>query len=187
MALPRRRHLRKLLHQVVCNTENIYIPLQSNAKTAWDDRFNNTESSYVGYNTFDDSYFNHEHVFLNDEVEFLDIFDDLEEEIKEVTNKTAEYYVSMLKTCNLVEGVKNNPNYVEMENLYMFLFDSMDVTILARILSSVKDPALWETKLIVADSLTYLGSVAEKFVFTNSILNVLGSSSIEDIPKNNNE
>ena len=31
-----------------------------------------------GYNTFDESYFEHEQVFLNDEVEFLDIFDDLE-------------------------------------------------------------------------------------------------------------
>ena len=65
-----------------------------------------------GNNTFDEAYFEHEQVFLNDEVELLDIFDDLEKEIQEVTYKTAEYYVSMLKTCNLIEGVENNPNKV---------------------------------------------------------------------------
>ena len=74
-----------------------------------------------GYNTFEESYFEHEQVFLNDEVEFLDIFDDLEQEIKDVTLKTAEYYISMLKTCNLVEAVENNPNAVEMENLCIFV------------------------------------------------------------------
>ena len=87
-----------------------------------------------GYNTFEESYFEHEQVFLNDEIEFLDIFDDLEEEIRTVTLKTAEYYVSMLKTCNLVEAVENNPNAVAMENMYTYLFNSFDVTILAKII-----------------------------------------------------
>ena len=132
-----------------------------------------------GYNTFDEAYFEHEQVFLNDEVEFLDIFDDLEQEIKEVTYKTAEYYVSMLKTCNLVEAVENNPNAVKLENLYVYLFDSMDVTILAKILSSVKDPSIWETKKIVLNSLGYLGMVAEKFVFTNTVMSLIGDAIME--------
>jgi hypothetical protein len=128
-----------------------------------------------GYNTFEEAYFEHEQVFLNDEVEFLDIFDDLEEEIKHVTYQTAEYYVSMLKTCNLVEGVENNPNAVEMENLYIYLFNAMDVTILAKVLSSVKDSSIWETKKIVLNSLGYLGQIAEKFVFTNTVMDLFGS------------
>lgn len=128
-----------------------------------------------GYNTFEEAYFEHEQVFLNDEVEFLDIFDDLEEEIKNVTYQTAEYYVSMLKTCNLVEGVENNPNAVEMENLYVYLFNAMDVTILAKVLSSVKDSSIWETKKIVLNSLGYLGQIAEKFVFTNTVMDLFGS------------
>ena len=132
-----------------------------------------------GYNTFEESYFEHEQVFLNDEVEYLDIFDDLEQEIKDVTYKTAEYYVSMLKTCNLVEAVENNPNAVEMENLYVYLFDAMDVTILAKILSSVKDPSIWETKKIVINSLGYLGQIAEKFVFANTIMEMIGKALME--------
>lgn len=128
-----------------------------------------------GYNTFEEAYFEHEQVFLNDEVEFLDIFDDLEEEIREVTYQTAEYYVSMLKTCNLVEGVENNPNAVEIENLYIYLFNTMDVTILAKVLSSVKDSSIWETKKIVLNSLGYLGQIAEKFVFTNTVMDLFGS------------
>lgn len=136
-----------------------------------------------GYNTFSDSYFEHEQVFLNDEVEFLDIFDDLEEEIKHVTYKLAEYYVSMLKTCNLTEAVENNPNTVKIEFLYEYLFSTMDITILARILSSVKDPTIWETKKIVLGSLNYLGSIAEKFMFTNSILNVINKELLESIVK----
>lgn len=132
-----------------------------------------------GYNTFEEAYFEHEQVFLNDEVEFLDIFDDLEQEIKEVTLKTAEYYMSMLKTCNLVEAVENNPNAVKMENLYVYLFDSMDVTILAKILSTpyvVKETSIWETKKIVLNSLGYLGMIAEKFVFTNTMMNLIGET-----------
>ncbi len=136
-----------------------------------------------GYNTFEEAYFEHEQVFLNDEVEFLDIFDDLEEEIKNVTYKTAEYYVSMLKTCNLVEAVENNPNAVAMENIYVYLFNSMDVTILAKILSSVKDPAIWETKKIVLNSLGYLGQIAEKFVFTNTIMDMIGTALMEKATK----
>ena len=136
-----------------------------------------------GYNTFDEAYFEHEQVFLNDEVEFLDIFDDLEQEIKEVTYKTAEYYVSMLKTCNLVEAVENNPNAVKLENLYVYLFDSMDVTILAKVLSSVKDPSIWETKKIVLNSLGYLGMVAEKFVFTNTMMSLIGDAIMEKTVK----
>lgn len=136
-----------------------------------------------GYNTFEEAYFEHEQVFLNDEVEFLDIFDDLEEEIKHVTYKTAEYYVSMLKTCNLVEAVENNPNAVKIENLYAYLFDSADVTILAKILSSVKDPSIWETKKIVLNSLGYLGMVAEKFVFTNTIMSLIGDAIMEKVVK----
>lgn len=132
-----------------------------------------------GYNTFEESYFEHEQVFLNDEIEFLDIFDDLEEEIKTVTLKTAEYYISMLKTCNLVEAVENNPNAVAMENMYTYLFNSFDVTILAKILSSVKDPSIWETKKIVLNSLGYLCNIAEKFVFTNTIMDLMGKEIIE--------
>ena len=132
-----------------------------------------------GYNTFDESYFEHEQVFLNDEVEFLDIFDDLEEEIKEVTHKMAEYYVSMLKTCNLVEAVENNPNAIKMENMYVYLFDAADITIMAKILSSVKDPSIWETKKIVINSLGYLGMIAEKFMFTNTMMNLIGKAIME--------
>lgn len=140
-----------------------------------------------GYNTFEESYFEHPQVFLNDEVEFLDIFDDLEEEIKEVTLKTAEYYISMLKTCNLVEAVENNPNAVKMENIYIYLFNSMDVTILARILSQVKDPSIWETKKIVLNSLGYLGKIAEKFVFANTIMSLIGQTIMEKAVKDSLE
>lgn len=140
-----------------------------------------------GYNTFEEAYFEHEQVFLNDEVEFLDIFDDLEEEIKEVTLKTAEYYISMLKTCNLVEAVENNPNAVKMENIYIYLFNSMDVTILARILSQVKDPSIWETKKIVLNSLGYLGKIAEKFVFANTIMSLIGQTIMEKAVKDSLE
>ena len=140
-----------------------------------------------GYNTFEESYFEHEQVFLNDEVEFLDIFDDLEEEIKEVTLKTAEYYISMLKTCNLVEAVENNPNAVKMENIYVYLFNSLDVTILARILSSVKDSSIWETKKIVINSLSYLGQIAEKFIFTNTMMDLIGKAIMEKVVKNSIE
>lgn len=137
-----------------------------------------------GYNTFEEAYFEHEQVFLNDEVEFLDIFDDLETEIREVTYKIAEYYISMLKTCNLVEGVENNPNAVEMENLYVYLFNSMDVTILAKVLSSIKDTSIWETKKIVLNSLGYLGKIAEKFVFTNTVMDLIGSAILERTTRN---
>lgn len=137
-----------------------------------------------GYNTFEEAYFEHEQVFLNDEVEFLDIFDDLEEEIKIVTRQVAEYYVSMLKTCNLVEAVENNPNAVEMENLYVYLFNSMDVTILAKVLSSVKDSSVWETKKIVLNSLGYLGQIAEKFIFTNTVMSLFGSAILERTTRN---
>lgn len=136
-----------------------------------------------GYNTFDESYFEHEQVFLNDEVEFLDIFDDLEEEIKEVTHKMAEYYVSMLKTCNLVEAVENNPNAVKMENMYVYLFDAVDITIMAKILSSIKDTSIWETKKIVINSLGYLGMIAEKFMFTNTMMNLIGKTIMEQAVK----
>ena len=137
-----------------------------------------------GYNTFEDAYFEHEQVFLNDEVEFLDIFVDLETEIGEVTKQLAEYYVSMLKTCNLIDGVENNPNTVRIESLYEYLFTSVDVVILARILSSVKDPTIWETKKIVYNSLGYLGAIAEKFVFTNSILNVFSEDFLRKVKDN---
>lgn len=134
-----------------------------------------------GYNTFEDAYFEHEQVFLNDEVEFLDIFDDLEAEIAVVAKQLAEYYVSMLKTCNLIDGVENNPNTVKIEPLYEYLFTSVDVVILARILSSIKDPSIWETKKIVYNSLGYLGAVAEKFVFTNSILNIFSEDFLQKV------
>ena len=137
-----------------------------------------------GYNTFEDAYFEHEQVFLNDEVEFLDIFDDLETEIGEVTKQLAEYYVSMLKTCNLIDGVENNPNTVRIESLYEYLFTSVDVVILARILSSVKDPTIKKTKKIVYNSLGYLGAIAEKFVFTNSILNVFSEDFLRKVKNN---
>lgn len=136
-----------------------------------------------GYNTFDEAYFNHEQVFLNDEVEFLDIFDDLENEIAAITLKMAEYYISMLKTCNMIDGVENNPNIVKIEPLYEYLFGAVDVTILARILSSScvnKNPSIWETKKIVMNSLGYLGMVAEKFVFTNTVLNLFGETFLKD-------
>lgn len=129
-----------------------------------------------GSNTFEEAYFNHEQVFLNDEVEYLDIFDDLEDELKPVNYKLAEYYVSMLKTCNLLDSIENNPNTIKIEPLYEYLFSALDVTILAKILSSVKDPSIWETKKIVFNSLGYLGMIAEKFVFTNTILELFGST-----------
>lgn len=132
-----------------------------------------------GYNTFDESYFEHEQVFLNDEVEFLDIFDDLEEEIKIVTLNMAEYYVSMLKTCNLTEAVENNPNAVKLDFLYEYLFGASDTIILAKILSSVHDSSIWETKKVVLNSLTYLGMIAEKFVFASSVLNILSKEILE--------
>lgn len=128
-----------------------------------------------GYNTFSDDYFEHEHVFLNDEVEFLDIFDDLEVELNTLLKQIAEYYVSMLKTCNLTEGVENNPNCIELKPLFEYIFGMVDVTILAKVLSSVKDPSIWETKKIIFNGLSYLSLISEKFVFTNTILDLLGT------------
>ena len=90
----------------------------------------------------------------------------------------------MLKTCNLIDGVENNPNTVRIESLYEYLFTSVDVVILARILSSVKDPTIWETKKIVYNSLGYLGAIAEKFVFTNSILNVFSEDFLRKVKDN---
>ena len=133
-----------------------------------------------GYNTFADAYFEHEQVFLNDEVEFLDIFDDLEEELKEVTYKLVEYYISMLKTCHLTESVENNPNTVKLEPLYENLFNAMDIIILSKLLSSVKDSKVWETKKIVLNSLGYLSLVAEKFTFVNKILSSFDFSNLLD-------
>lgn len=132
-----------------------------------------------GFNTFEESYFNHEQVFLNDEVEFLDIFDDLEQELKAVKHQVAEYYISMLKTCHLVEAVENNPNAVEMESMYVYLFNSFDVTILAKILTEVKDPEVWATKKIVLNSLGYLAQISEKFVFVNTIMDMIGKDVLE--------
>lgn len=130
-----------------------------------------------GYNTFADAYFEHEQVFLNDEVEFLDIFDDLEQEIADVSLKVAEYYVSMLKTCHLVDAAVNNPNAVQMENLYVHLFECFDALVLSRVLSSVKDNTIWETKKIVLGSLNYLSIIAEKFVFSGKMMELLLSQS----------
>jgi len=130
-------------------------------------------------NTFEESYFEHPQVFMNDEVELLDTLDNLETEILEVMKNVAEYYVSMLKTCHMVDAVENNPNAVKLDNMYQFLFSCLDVTMLAKILSSVKDSSVWETKKIVLNSLNYLGAIAEKFVFTNSVLNLLFSSDKE--------
>ena len=127
-------------------------------------------------NTFNEAYFNNEQVFVNDEVELLDILDDLEVEISEVTKTLAEYYISMLKTCHLVDAVENNPNTVKLESLYVFLFDCMDVTMLAKALSSVKDSSVWETKKIVLNSLNYLGSIANKFMFTDRVLDLILSN-----------
>lgn len=137
-----------------------------------------------GYNTFDEGYFSHEKVFINDEVEFLDIFDDLEEEIKEVTKNVVEYYISMIKTCNLVEVSEDNPNVIKLDNLYAYLFNSFDVTILAKLVSSIKDPSIWETEKIVINSLGYLGQIAEKFVFANNIMNLIGNELMQKCVKN---
>lgn len=136
-----------------------------------------------GYNTFDEGYFKHEKVFINDEVEFLDIFDDLDEEIKEVTKNVVEYYISMIKTCNLVEVSEDNPNAVKLDNLYSYLFNSFDVTILAKLVSSVKDLSVWETKKIVINSLGYLGQIAEKFVFANNIMSLIGNELMQKCVK----
>lgn len=155
--------MRKEALRLALKTENLHNPVF----------LSNVFCLIKGYNTFADEYFEHEQVFLNDEVEFLDIFDDLEEEIANVTHKLAEYYVSMLKTCNLVEAVENNPNAVKIEELYVYLFSVMDVLVLARVLSSVKDNSIWETKKIVLGSLNYLESIAEKFIFTNKMLNII--------------
>lgn len=165
-------HRKKALSQAL-HTENLKDPIF----------LLNVYCLLKGYNTFENAYFEHEQVFLNDEVEFLDIFDDLEQEIKEATYKLAEYYISMIKTCNLVEGVQNNPNAVEMEYLYKYMFSCMDVTVLARIVSSVKDPAIWETQKIVLNSLGYLGMIAEKFVFTNTIIDLLSLDLLKETAK----
>ena len=64
--------------------------------------------------------------------------------------------------------------------MYEYLFSAVDVTILARILSSIKDPTIWETKKIVINSLGYLGLIAEKFVFTNTLLDLFGSTFLKE-------
>lgn len=133
-----------------------------------------------GYNTFEEAYFEHEEVFLNDEVELLDIFDDLEDEIYQVTKQTAIYYLSMLKTCNLMEAVDANPKAVNLPYLYAYLFSLLDVTVLAKILSSVKDSSIWNEQIIVLNSLSYLSQIAEKFVFTNTVMEMLGKELLEN-------
>ena len=96
-----------------------------------------------------------------------------------IKNLSYEYRKEALSLALKTEAVENNPNAVEMENLYVYLFDAMDVTILAKILSSVKDPSIWETKKIVINSLGYLGQIAEKFVFANTIMEMIGKALME--------
>ena len=47
---------------------------------------------------------------------------------------------------------------------------------LAKVLSSVKDSSVWETKKIVLNSLNYLGSIANKFMFTDRVLDLILSN-----------
>ncbi len=75
-------------------------------------------------NSFDDSFFTHEDVIFNDIMEFIDIIDELKNDLKRYTEKLLGIYISCIKNCNL--STFNVNNICNIPLIYLHVLYMMD-------------------------------------------------------------
>jgi hypothetical protein len=120
-----------------------------------------------GYNTFDDSFFENPSIYFNTLEEFLDIKTDLATEINVFMKQLIVWYLSVLRSCSIVDE-----NAVTMPFVFQRIILAGDFVSLANIFSKVPDINNIEL-FVVKDAYVYLTTLVKKFAIGDMLMEAL--------------
>ena len=85
-------------------------------------------------NTFDDSFFEHEDVMFNDIMEFIDIADELHDDLDNFSKKLCGIYLSCIKNCHIIETSPATP----IGKKYLYVLYMLDFLTLSSIMKNLE-------------------------------------------------
>ena len=120
------------------------------------------------YNSFDQTYFENEYIFVSDLEQLLNIKQALVEEIKEFVKKFAIWFYSLFKSINKVEYTFLDEHY-ELPTIYKRIFQVSDLVTISGIIN--KAPEFSSSELKNVDNAMYFVSLfCKKLSLGNSLL-----------------
>lgn len=120
-------------------------------------------------NTFADSFFQCEEIFINNIVEMLDFQIDLSDKLKSLSKKLCTIYMSLFKSCGIVEVPSDTVVY-KIDNLYHGLLLLSDFVSMSGMLQS-QEEIQFNDLMLVDNSGFYLAKMSASFVISDRLLN----------------
>lgn len=121
-----------------------------------------------GYNTFEDSFFEHNDVIFKDLEEYLDIKIELNRNLGSFIKNLIFYYLSIIRSCGITEYT-NEMNPIDIPMIYQRILSISDIVSLSSIF--MKSPNIETNDLVlVNNAYQYMALLSSNFNFANKLM-----------------
>ena len=121
------------------------------------------------FNTFDQSFFDNEEIYINSIEDFIDIKTAVAEEIASFDKTIIEYFLSMCKSYSKIDYTELD-TYEEMPVFFQIFFSALDLTTVFGIFSMLPDKVDFNLKK-VKYSMLYINNMMQSYKFSDFLIN----------------
>ena len=120
------------------------------------------------YNTFDDSFFENEDVFIDSIEQFLDVKLDLEDQITAFNQNLVEVFLSICRSSNKMEYSLLD-DYEDLPLCYNIIFNSIDIMTICGIISTLDGKQTFNLKKY-KNSFQIIDSIFSQYAIANKMI-----------------
>lgn len=120
------------------------------------------------YNTFNNEYFNHKYIYVNNITDVLDLKIELKSEIQYVSTEIARYFMSLFRSINKFEYTFLD-NHIELSTFYSRIFSTFDLNSISLILLNINKIDNIEL-VYIKNSHFYLDKMLNSYTMSNTLL-----------------
>ncbi len=128
----------------------------------------NIMSILKSYNTFDNSYFSDDRIFISSISQMLDVKLALKDKIDIASGKIADYFISLFRSANKFEYTMLD-SYIDLPPFYNMLFMTYDLQSICTIMSNVKQDHQYK-HISIRNAYIYLGHLAKTYIATTDLV-----------------
>jgi len=115
------------------------------------------------HNVFDDNFFEHEQSYINDIAEYIDLRQELKDEIQEFYTHLVFWYLSLIASCDLPLSPIDEKDLKELPSLYFGIFSLGTISLFANIMNKVNNMSIQMNELFkVKNAFTVFGELVSK-------------------------
>ena len=128
----------------------------------------NVMSLIKQYNTFNDEFFSDDRIFFDSIEQFLDTKIALQDEMQQISNLIANYFISIFRSINKTEYTVLD-SYEEMPDFFKSVFLASDLVTLSSILAVVPKDYMFNLKFIKGAHL-YVSQIIQRYQLASTLM-----------------